>query len=248
MSALAACNDNTDNTKTNISPSDLDFLFIEGNSIIAGKAGNKISVDASHSYSTAHSPLHFQWSVKSQPANSSITISDDATATPSFTPIQVGIYELSLLLTDNNKETQSTTFTIIITGMGTNAIPIAIAGSDQHVKIGSLTHLDATHSNDADSDTLTYLWSIVTKPSASTVSLSNTTAAQPQFTPDIAGNYVFSLVVNDANDDSTNVARTTITVTPAHHNSIPIANAGLDQTLQPHHQVSLSGQSSHDND
>ncbi len=82
-----------------------------------------------------------------------------------------------------------------------NSPPIANAGADQAVTTSTLVTLDASASADADGDPLSYSWSITSAPS-STTSLTNATSATPGFTPDIDGDYVISLVVNDGTENS----------------------------------------------
>jgi hypothetical protein len=70
--------------------------------------------------------------------------------------------------------------------------------------------LSGTSSTDANSDILTYKWTITTKPTGSTAALSSATAASPTFVADLAGVYVATLVVNDGKVDS-NVATVAVT-------------------------------------
>ena len=49
----------------------------------------------------------------------------------------------------------------------------------------------------ADGDTLTYAWSLSSLPAGSGVSLRDAATARPSFTPDVAGDYVAKLTVND---------------------------------------------------
>jgi len=79
----------------------------------------------------------------------------------------------------------------------TNNIPIADAGKDQLVSTNSEVTLDGSASFDSDNDTITYLWSIQSKPNTSGASLSNSTSQVSTFTTDIDGEYVVSLTVND---------------------------------------------------
>ena len=89
-----------------------------------------------------------------------------------------------------------------VTYTPTNRRPIAEAGADQYVRIGTLVTLDGTGSRDEDDgDRLVYHW--VQTDGEHTVDLS-TDASNPRasFTPGTPGDYEFRLVVNDGKADS----------------------------------------------
>ena len=100
---------------------------------------------------------------------------------------------------DSAPDTVKVTTTSTVTP---NNPPSANAGPDQVVAIGSEVTLSAAASSDPDGDTLTYAWSVVSKPSGSTMTLSDASAVSPTFTADKEGDYVLSLVVNDGKVDS----------------------------------------------
>lgn len=83
--------------------------------------------------------------------------------------------------------------------INSNNSPIANAGFDQNVTIGSTVTLDGSGSNGAN---LTYSWSIISKPSGSLAIFLNSTSVNPNFTADVGGIYVIQLVVNDGELDS----------------------------------------------
>jgi len=85
----------------------------------------------------------------------------------------------------------------------TNTAPIANAGNDQNVFIGSAVLLNGELSSDTDGDEISYVWNMATLPSGSLVSLSNETTVSPSFTPDVVGSYVLELAVNDGELTST---------------------------------------------
>jgi len=91
----------------------------------------------------------------------------------------------------------------------TNAVPVAHAGADQSVVVGSPVLISGSTSSDLDGDPLTYSWSI-TGPVGNTTSLSSTTGISTSFTPDIEGSYTIQLIVNDG---TVNSAPDTVTIT-----------------------------------
>ena len=82
-----------------------------------------------------------------------------------------------------------------------NTPPIANAGPNQTVSVGSLVTLDGSGSSDPDNGPapLSFTWTQVDGPA---VTLTGADTATPTFTPTVAGTYTFSLVVNDGEADS----------------------------------------------
>jgi len=82
-----------------------------------------------------------------------------------------------------------------------NQAPVANAGSDQIVRLGSLVTL---HGSGTDPDSgpapLSFAWSQTSGPAA--VTLVGADSPSPSFTPTVAGTYTFSLVVNDSSANS----------------------------------------------
>lgn len=125
----------------------------------------------------------------------------------------------------------------------TNRAPVANAGADVAVQLGQVVILDGGASTDPDGDPLTFSWTQVAAPAGSLATLSNSASDQPSFTVDIAGTYLFELVVSDAELDSPADA---VEITTA--NSAPVADAGTDQTALVGDTVSLDASGSTDVD
>ena len=76
----------------------------------------------------------------------------------------------------------------------------AQAGPDQEILPTQLVTLDGSASTGAEGKT--FGWTIITKPSNSTMSLGQPTAVKPTFTPDIVGYYEFELTVTSGTEKS----------------------------------------------
>ena len=74
-----------------------------------------------------------------------------------------------------------------------NRAPVAVAGPDQTVQVGGTALLDGSKSSDPDGDSLTYQWTISTKPAGSNTSLSDAASAQTSLSPDVKGIIASSL-------------------------------------------------------
>lgn len=130
----------------------------------------------------------------------------------------------------------------VITATFSNDPPTANAGADQMVLAGTLVTLDGSASFDTDPmQTLTYGWTQIAGP---VVTLSDSSAVSPSFTPTISGELSFSLVVTDSMGLASMPDSVTITVT----NGEPVANAGPDQTVDAGSTVTLDGSASSDPD
>ena len=171
--------------------------------------------------------LSYTWSLISKPSSSNAALSSTTSPKPTFTPDVAGTYVASLVVSDGKDRSLTAVVTVIASGA--NSAPVANAGTAQSVSTAAVVTLNGTGSTDANGDTLTYRWTLTSKPTSSTAALSSATVASPTFTADLAGSYVASLVVNDSKVDSTNTSTVTITASAA--NSAPVANAGPVQTV-----------------
>ena len=94
-----------------------------------------------------------------------------------------------------------------------NHPPVADAGNDQSVLVGDTVTLQGS-ATDIDGDSIvSWAWTVDSAPEGSVATIVDPTIPNPTFMPDLAGQYVFNLVVNDGRDDSA-VASVTIEVAP----------------------------------
>jgi RHS repeat-associated protein len=191
--------------------------------------GSTISLDGSVSSDADGDPLSFAWSLLSMPLGSSAIISDPAIDNPTFVADVVGTYLAQLIVNDGTLD--SVPDTVMIEAGAANTAPVADAGPDQSVELGQIATLDGSNSSDADSDPLAFRWTISSAPAGSVATLSNASSASAGLTPDIAGTYVITLVVNDGMVDSVMDTVTVIALTPSGGNNPPVLDPIGNRTI-----------------
>lgn len=201
--------------------------------------GATVTLDGSASDDADGDSLTFAWSVVSRPAGSTAPLNDATGATPSITIDEAGDYVVQLIVNDGLASSTADTVRISTE----NAPPVANAGNDRSALLGQTVILDGTGSTDADGDTLTYAWTMLSKPAGSVSVLSSATAEKPSFVVDESGDYVVRLVVNDGQSDS---APDTIRIST--ENTVPLARAGANRTVDVGTVVQLDGSNSADPD
>jgi RHS repeat-associated protein len=201
--------------------------------------GNMAQLDGSASSDVDGDLLSFQWALVSRPQGSTAALSDPADVKPFFVIDKPGNYELALVVNDGIVD--SLPDTVIISTQ--NSRPIANAGPDQTVPLGSRAFLDGRGSSDVDGDTVSYRWRITSKPANSTTTLDDPNTSQPSFIADKPGSYTVELIVNDGAVDG-NPDEVVITT----ENSRPVADAGPDREAPVGDTVQLDGSNSSDAD
>jgi hypothetical protein len=176
--------------------------------------GSSVQLSGASSTDSNRDALSYKWSLLSKPlrasgalADSAAQLSDVSLVNPVFVADVAGVYVLSLAVNDG--QVSSDPVTVAVTASALNLPPVANAGPEQVVVVGAVVTLDGSASSDVNMDTLTYQWSLTTRPNASTAVLTNPTTVAPTFTPDLAGFYVATLTVNDGKG-GTHVSRVLI--------------------------------------
>lgn len=166
--------------------------------------GSKVVLDGSQSRDEDNDPITYEWTMNSKPAGSAAALSNRMSAVPSFAADVHGSYIIQLVVRDAWASSDPDTVKVSFA----NIAPVADAGNHQSVQVGETVHLDGRGSSDANNDPLTYAWSIVTRPAGSMAALADSDKAQARFVPDLPGNYIASLVVNDGflNSTASNVS------------------------------------------
>jgi hypothetical protein len=146
------------------------------------------------------------------------------------------------LTADDGQLTASDELTVIVGG-GSNQAPTVSAGVDQEITLPANASLDGTVSDDGlpnPPGSVTVTWSQVSGPG--TVIFANANAVDTTANFSAAGEYVLRLTADDG--QLTASGDVTITVNPA--NTVPLVNAGSDQTITLPANASLDGTVSDD--
>jgi len=209
----------------------------------SAKVGDIVQLDGSSSYDVDGDTLTCRWSLVSTPAGSTSVIMNNRLVNPLLTLDVSGTYVVQLIVNDGYAFSKPDTITISTE----NTAPVANAGKDQHVKILDTVALTGSGSYDADGDSLSYRWSMTTKPNNSSATLTGADTMGPSFICDVAGSYIIQLIVTDGKISSQPDV-ITITAVNTEANSAPVANAGSDQKAGINNSVQLNGNESYDMD
>ncbi len=209
--------------------------------------GDAVTLDGTASSDIDGTITSYAWV---QTAGTAATLSNANTATASFTAPNVAANtteNLSFQLTVTDAYGLNNTASVVVSVedvLVSNVTPTANAGVDQSVNENTLVTLDGTASTD-DGSIASYAW---TQIAGSTVTLSSSTASQPTFTaPEvlIAGETLsFELVVTDNLGVSSSTDTVNISINNV--NQAPIANAGIDQSINENTLVTLDASASGD--
>ncbi|MGD8885099.1 MAG: PKD domain-containing protein, partial [Gammaproteobacteria bacterium] len=172
--------------------------------------GLAVDLDGTASSDPDGDPLSYAWNLISSPSASNATLTNETSAAPTLIPDVMGVYEIQLVVSD--AQFDSDPDTVMVTAG--NEAPIANAGPDQTVNLGNTVTLDGSGSSDPDGHSLSYSWSMASRPAGSNATLSDETIVDPTFVADVMGDYELELVVSDGYDDSS-VSTVTITASQA---------------------------------
>jgi hypothetical protein len=191
--------------------------------------------------------LTYSWTLTSTPQGSQVTLTNPASVTPTFVPDVMGIYVITLTVA-NGAGTDSASVNVNVNT--TAPPPVADAGPNQTVDVGTTVHLDGSQSHDFNGKPLTYSWTLIQRPSGSAAFLNGANTVSPTFVADAATtgattSYIAQLVVNDGANNSP-PSLVTIVTTPV--KTQPVANAGPNQSVAVGAVVQLDGSKSTDVD
>ena len=184
----------------------------------AGSVGIKVVLDGTQSTSDQIDSFEYAWSFSVKPPGSTAELKDANTANPTFTSDVAGDYVIKLTISSGEYKSEDT---VVIKAYQ----PVANAGPNQIVTTNKKVQLDGSGSQYQGKETLYYYWVMVSKPEGSGAALFDNSVVNPTFIADVDGDYEISLYISNgivnSNTDTVKITATTI----------PIANAGEDQTV-----------------
>ena len=171
---------------------------------------SKVVLDGSGSYDDDNDPLTYNWQFVQKPSGSKAVLDNPASQKPSFVADVYGSYVVQLTVSDPWTASKPATVTVSFQ----NLKPVAEAGGNQSVTAYDTVVLDGSGSYDPNGDAIAYAWSLTSKPTGSSASISSATSKIASFVADKPGIYVAQLIVNDGQLNSDpDIATITATVT-----------------------------------
>lgn len=137
-------------------------------------------------------PLTYLWALTVKPEGSIATLSDPMDAAPVFMADMVGYYLVQLIACDETL--CSTPKTTVFQGQ---LSPVAHAGEDQTVLLGTTVYLNGLASYDPSGGQLFYSWVFTSGPTGADPVLANEHSATPSFFASHSDQYEFELTVNN---------------------------------------------------
>ena len=200
-----------------------------GNDLKGITAQTQVVLDGSASSDIDGDTLSYQWTIASQPAGSSVTLSNPNSSSPSFVPSLEGNYQFSLIVNDGSLDSLPDGVAVVVgNNIAVNHTPQVSLTNDatSTTPVGNVINLIATATDQDSTDTHTFQWSINAAPAGSSATLTGQTSSN-SFTPDVVGTYTIQVL---ATDDKGAVSK------PA-TNSIAITTLAPPVVVPPKHSI-----------
>lgn len=147
--------------------------------------GDRAQLDGSTSTDSDGDALKYRWRITEVPVGSTAELDNPAAIRPSFPIDMYGHYTAELTVNDGFTDSPADNIAIDTR----NSAPVAEAGPDQSAFVGTIVTLDGGASQDVDNNPLTYTWTLVQKPAASSAVITDAGQQQAHFLIDKPGRY-----------------------------------------------------------
>ncbi len=158
--------------------------------------GTSVQLDGSQSDDPDGDLVTYLWEI-TEPENSGALFDDPELPNPLFTADAYETYTITLTVTD--AWGLSAIDEVIVSFE--NVKPVAYTDENQSCVINEAVILSGSGSDD-NGDDLTYLWQIFSGPDESQATIKDETSTSASIVPDVPGEYVVSLTVNDGTENS----------------------------------------------
>ncbi len=158
-----------------------------------------LTLDSSASHDSDGQPLTHAWTLPRKPGGSKAKINPNTAESPTLTLDKKGNYTAQVIVSDGQNLSEPA-----IVNLSTHqSMPVANAGTNiENAPLNQPISLSASLSSDSDHETLSYHWSLLYKPNGSAAILSTPELSECQITPDLPGDYIAQLIVNDGHFNS----------------------------------------------
>lgn len=185
---LASSPDTVSISTTNTAP-----VAVAGPDQLDVPSGSLVALNGTASSDADGHALTYRWALVALPTGSVAVLSDARSAVPTFVADRPGEYVAQLLVSDGLVDSAPDTVLI----RTANRAPVASAGADQSVVVGTLVGLDASASSDPDGDSLAFSWQFLGVPSGSEAVVGADEPGLASFEADVAGLYTVRVTVTD---------------------------------------------------
>jgi PKD repeat protein len=160
----------------------------------SAEVGEEVTFNGSASTDSDGTIEDYSWTILS--GSTEVATLSGATATYTFTT--AGTYTAVLNVTDDGGLWDTASVTVTVADASSeNEPPVADAGDDETITVGTEYTFDGSGSSDADGTIVSYVWTFEYDGEEEVLS-----GASPDFTFELAGTYVVTLTVTDSDGDT----------------------------------------------
>jgi hypothetical protein len=158
--------------------------------------GERVELSGSESRDPEGARLRFEWSLRARPRSSDAVVepTDDIAR---FVADRTGVFVVDLVVDDGVRRSPRATALVTVAEPTPPGAPIADAGPDRVVYVGSLAWLDGSGSSDPTGRALDLRWEVIAEPPRATAALDLPSTTHATLRGDTTGEYVVSLVADN---------------------------------------------------